>query len=115
MAGYAYEPDFLLSWPNSTSGVMGGEQAAKTMVEVFTQGAKRRGVDAPAEMIEAEAKRIADHFAAQESAFYTSGRCLDHGVIDPRDTRKALAFALETVIEARARPLTPNSFGVARM
>jgi len=115
MAGYAYEPDFLFAWPNSTTGVMGGEQAAKTMVEVFTQGARRRGVDVPREAMEAEANRIAGLFAAQESAFYTSGRCLDHGVIDPRDTRRVLAFALETIHEGRARAVSPNSFGVARM
>ncbi|MEM7268465.1 MAG: carboxyl transferase domain-containing protein [Pseudomonadota bacterium] len=115
MAGYAYEPDFLFAWPNSTSGVMGGEQASKTMVEVFTQGAKRRGVEVPAEMIEAEAKKIRDVFEAQESAFYTSGLCLDHGVIDPRDTRKVIAMALETVLEGKARTVQPNAFGVARM
>lgn len=115
MAGYAYEPDFLFAWPNATTGVMGGEQAAKTMVEVFTQGARRKGVEAPKEAMDAEAKRIAGIFSAQESAFFTSGRCLDHGVIDPRDTRKALAFALETIREGRARRVSPNSFGVARM
>ena len=114
MGGHGYEPDFLFAWPNSKSGVMGGEQASKTMVEVFTQGAKRRGMDVPKEMIEAEAKKIADHFSAQESALYTSGRCLDMGVIDPRDTRKVLAMAIETMLEARSRDLTPNSFGVAR-
>ena len=42
-----------------------------------------------------------DIFSRQESAFYTSGRNLDHGVIDPRDSRKVLGFALETVLEAR--------------
>ena len=114
MAGIGYDPDFLFTWPNARTGVMGGEQASKTMVEVFTQGAKKRGMEVPKEMIEAEAKKIADHFAAQESAFYTSGRCLDMGVIDPRDTRKVLAMTIETVLEARRRDLNPNSFGVAR-
>jgi geranyl-CoA carboxylase beta subunit len=40
---------------------------------------------------------------------------LDHGIIDPRDTRKVLAFCLETVLEARLRETRPNAFGVARM
>ena len=43
MCGVAYEPDFLFSWPNSRSGVMGGAQAAKTMSTVARAGAKRRG------------------------------------------------------------------------
>ena len=54
-------------------------------------------------------------FDNQAGAFYTSGRCLDHGVIDPRDSRKVLAFCLETVWEARNRTVHPNNFGVARM
>ena len=43
MAGYAYEPDFLFSWPNALTGVMGGEQAAGTMDLVMRMSAKRRG------------------------------------------------------------------------
>ena len=55
------------------------------------------------------------HFDRQSDAFYTSGRVLDQGVIDPRDTRRVLGFVLETIREARYRQLQPNSFGVARM
>ena len=65
--------------------------------------------------LKAREETIVAHFGKQEGAFYTSGRNLDHGVIDPRDTRKVLGFALETCLEARKRTLTPNSFGVARM
>ena len=54
-------------------------------------------------------------FAAQEDAFFTSGRMLDHGVIDPRDTRKVLGFLLETLWEREHRTTNPNAFGVARM
>ena len=43
MCGLAYEPDFLFAWPNAMTGVMGGEQAAKTMTQVMTQAALRRG------------------------------------------------------------------------
>jgi geranyl-CoA carboxylase beta subunit len=55
------------------------------------------------------------HYDRQSDAFYTSGRCLDHGIIDPRDSRRVLGFALETLWEARHRRLQPNAFGVARM
>ncbi|MEM9010765.1 MAG: carboxyl transferase domain-containing protein [Pseudomonadota bacterium] len=115
MCGYAYEPDFLFAWPNSTSGVMGGAQAAKTMSVVATAGAARRGMEVDAAALKAQEAGIIAHFAKQESAFYTSGRVLDHGVIDPRDTRRVLGFALATCREARARRLQPNAFGVARM
>jgi len=115
MCGYAYEPDFLFSWPNASTGVMGGAQAAKTMSQVAEVAAQRRGVAVDTEAIQRQEDQIMEIFSRQESAFYTSGRNLDHGVIDPRDTRKVLGFALETSLEARSRELQPNSFGVARM
>lgn len=115
MCGYAYEPDFLFSWPNASTGVMGGAQAARTMSQVAEVAAERRGLEPDREAIAAQEAEIMDIFSAQESAFYTSGRNLDHGVIDPRDTRKVLGFALETCLESINRELKPNSFGVARM
>ncbi|NOX49145.1 MAG: acyl-CoA carboxylase subunit beta [Gammaproteobacteria bacterium] len=118
MCGYGYEPDFLFAWPNATTGVMGGEQAAITMDVVAHASAKRRGVEITAQMIdkmEVQKQAIIDHFEPQSDAFYTSGRMLDQGIIDPRDTRKILGFALETCWEARKRKLHPNSFGVARI
>jgi geranyl-CoA carboxylase beta subunit len=115
MCGYAYEPDFLFSWPNASTGVMGGQQAARTMSQVAEVAAQRRGQPVDREAIAAQEATIQAIFSRQESAFYTSGRNLDHGVIDPRDTRKVLGFTLETCLEARNRALKPNSFGVARV
>ena len=115
MSGLAYEPDFIFSWPNASTGVMGGEQAALTMSHVARAIAARKGIEVPEETIKAQEKTIQEHFRRQESAFFTSGRNLDQGVIDPRDTRKVLGFALETILEGRARTLKPNAFGVARM
>ncbi|MEM6460630.1 MAG: carboxyl transferase domain-containing protein [Pseudomonadota bacterium] len=115
MAGLAFEPDFLFAWPNATTGVMGGEQAAGTMTMVARVSAKRKGQDLDEEKLAGQHRMIAEHFDSQSDAFYTSGRCLDHGVIDPRDTRKILGFCLETCLEASRRRLQPNAFGVARM
>jgi len=114
MCGYAFEPDFLLTWPNAMTGVMGGEQAALTMEQVMTNAAKRKGQPLdPVKMAE-QRVGITKHFDNQSDAFFTSGRLLDHGMIDPRDTRKVIGFCLATCREARARALRPNSFGVAR-
>lgn len=115
MCGWSYQPDFLFAWPNARTGVMAGQSAADTMSEVARVGAARKGQEVPEEMLEQQAAAIRTHFDAQEDAFYTSGRVLDHGIIDPRDTRKVLAFCLETVLEARLRETRPNAFGVARM
>ena len=115
MCGYAYEPDFLFSWPNAKTGVMGGEQAASTMLQVAKAAAARRGIPLEESMLEGQKQELIRLFDSQSDAFYTSGRCLDQGVIDPRDSRRVLGFALETCWEARHRTLQPNSFGVARI
>ena len=115
MCGWSYQPDFLFAWPNARTGVMAGQSAADTMSEVARVGAARKGQTIPESVLAEQADAIKAHFDAQEDAFYTSGRVLDHGIIDPRDTRKVLAFCLETVIEGRQRDLRANAFGIARM
>ncbi len=115
MAGLGYDPDFLFAWPNATTGVMGGEQAARTMDQVARGAAERRGEAVDEAKLAAQHARLVEHFDRQSDAFYTSGRLLDQGVIDPRDSRKVLGFALETCWEARRRTTRPNAFGVARM
>ncbi len=115
MCGFAYEPDFLFSWPNAKTGVMGGEQAALTMSMVIKNAAKRRGQELDEEVLSAQSAKIKTHFDQQSHAFYTSGHLLDHGIIDPRDTRKVAGFCLSICQDAKARDLNPNSFGVARM
>ena len=115
MSGYGYDPEFLFSWPNIQIGVMGGEQAAKTMTIVMEAAAKRRKQKIDKKMMEKQAKSIIEHFNKQSDAFYTSGLSLDDGIIDPRDTRKVLAFCLDTCFESENRSVRPNSFGIARL
>ncbi len=115
MCGFAYEPDFLFAWPNASSHVMGGEQAAKTMTQVAEVAAERKGLEPDRKALAEQERRIMEHFASQESAFYSAGRLLSHSVIDPRDSRKALGFALATCLEGHSRALQANSFGVGRM
>jgi geranyl-CoA carboxylase beta subunit len=114
MCGYAYDPDFLFAWPNAATGVMGGEQAAGTMEMVARAGMKRKGIEPDEDKLKMQTAMITQHFTSQEGAFYTSGRCIDHGVIDPRDTRRVLGFCLETCLEGRARKVKPTSYGVHR-
>jgi len=115
MCGRGYNPDFCFSWPNAMMGVMGGEQAAQVMSIIAEDSAKKRGIEVNQEQADMQKKMLTHHFDSQSSAFYTSGHCLDDGVIDPRDTRKVLGFALATVWEARHRSVKTNSFGIARM
>ncbi|MCX7175886.1 MAG: acyl-CoA carboxylase subunit beta [Proteobacteria bacterium] len=116
MCGRAFEPRFAFSWPNARTAVMGGEQAAMTMRLVMEAKARRKGADngmAAEELAALEAKIIAT-FDRQSSALYTSGLLLDDGIIDPRDTRKVLAYVLSICRVAEARKLRPIQFAVGR-
>ncbi len=115
MCGRAFDPAFIFAWPNNRIAVMGGEQAAKTMRIVGEEGARARGEEPNAAYFDAMAKTITDKYDEESRALFATARLWDDGLIDPRDSRKALAFCLDTVAEAQARRLRPNVFGVARM
>jgi len=115
MCGRGYDPDFLFTLPNARTGVMGGEQAAKTMSMVARGKAAAAGQEPDEEALAKQEAWLTDLFDKQSGAFYTSGHMLDDGMIDPRDSRKTLGFLLETVWETRHRSVRPNSFGIARM
>jgi len=115
MCGRAYEPDFLYTFPNACTGVMGGEQAAKTMSMVARGKAAATGQAVDEEKLKAQEAYLARQFDGQSDAYYTSGHMLDDGMIDPRDSRNTLGFLLQTVWETRHRTVRPSSFGIARM
>jgi len=114
MSGRGFMPDFCFSWPNARTAVMGAEQAATTMAIVMEGSMRRKGMEVDHAAIAAMRAKVVDTFERQTDAFYTSGRLLDDGVIDPRDTRKVLACVLAVCEEARRRELRPVQFGVAR-
>jgi geranyl-CoA carboxylase beta subunit len=115
MCGRSFGPRFVFSWPNARTAVMGAEQAATTMAIVMEEAAKRKGGPVPEAMVAQTRARVVETFERQQSAFYTSGLLLDDGVIDPRDTRRVLAFVLSVCAEAERRVVRPLDFGVARM
>ncbi|MFT5222156.1 MAG: geranyl-CoA carboxylase beta subunit [Glaciecola sp.] len=114
MAGQGYDPRFLFTWPTARSGVMGAEQAATTMRIVAQERAEKKGEVLDAAFVDGFVQHLTDLYAAQESAWVTSGRMLDDGIIDPRDTRRVLGLLLATTAEAEAAQLRPLSFGVGR-
>ncbi|NND38562.1 MAG: acyl-CoA carboxylase subunit beta, partial [Pseudomonadales bacterium] len=115
MCGFGFNPDFCFAWPNAVTNVMGGDSAAKTMTQVAEAKAERSGKPVDQQALKEQEEKIIAHFAQQENIFYAAGRLLTHAVIDPRDSRNVLGFALDTCIEARKRTVRPNSFGVARL
>ncbi|MES2259674.1 MAG: carboxyl transferase domain-containing protein [Pseudomonadota bacterium] len=114
MSGRGFFPDFCFSWPNAKTAVMGAEQAAGTMAIVMEGSMRRKGVEVDRQAIDAMRAEVISTFERQTGAFFISGRLLDDGVIDPRDTRRVIASALATCDESRRRRLNPMQFGVAR-
>jgi geranyl-CoA carboxylase beta subunit len=114
MCGRGFAPRFLFAWPNSRTSVMGAEQAATTMAIVMEDSARARGLEPDRAQIEGLRALINATFEKQTSAFYTSGRMLDDGVIDPRDTRRVLGYVLSLFRRAERVALRPLDFGVAR-
>ncbi|WP_413875902.1 carboxyl transferase domain-containing protein [Albidovulum sp.] len=112
MAGRAYSPRFLWTWPNSRISVMGGEQAAGVLATVKRDGIERAGGTWSAEE-EAEFKRpTIEMFEEQSHPLYASARLWDDGIIDPRRSREVLALSLSAALNA---PVEDTRFGVFRM
>ncbi|MBO9446461.1 carboxyl transferase domain-containing protein [Ruegeria sp. R14_0] len=112
MAGRAYQPRFLWTWPNSRISVMGGEQAAGVLATVKRDGIERQGGTWSAEE-EAEFKRpTLEMFEEQSHPLYASARLWDDGIIDPRKSRDVLALSLSAALNA---PIEETRFGVFRM
>jgi len=98
MCGRAFDPRFLFMWPNAKISVMGGEQAANVLATIQEDNFKRKGDKFT------EAKRneirspILAKYLEESSAYYSSARLWDDGIIDPVDTRKTLILALEATL-----------------
>ncbi|WP_171230883.1 carboxyl transferase domain-containing protein [Ruegeria sp. HKCCA6707] len=112
MAGRAYQPRFLWTWPNSRISVMGGEQAAGVLATVKRDGIERQGGTWSAEEEAAFKQPTLEMFEEQSHPLYASARLWDDGIIDPRKSRDVLALSLSAALNA---PIEETRFGVFRM
>jgi 3-methylcrotonyl-CoA carboxylase beta subunit len=112
MAGRAYQPRFLWTWPNSRISVMGGEQAAGVLATVKRDAIERAG-KAWSPEDEAEFRRpTIEMFDRQSHPLYASARLWDDGIVDPRKSREVLGLSLRASLNA---PVEETRFGVFRM
>jgi 3-methylcrotonyl-CoA carboxylase beta subunit/propionyl-CoA carboxylase len=112
MCGRAYDPRFLWMWPNARISVMGGEQAAGVLTTVKRDQLAREGRTLSPEEEAAIRQPILDKYEHEGSPYYSTARLWDDGILDPVDTRNALALALSAAYNA---PIPPARFGVFRM
>ena len=112
MAGRAYQPRFLWTWPNSRISVMGGDQAASVLAKVKKDSFERSGKQWSLKSEEDFKKPILDMFAEQSQPLYASARLWDDGIIDPRKTREVLYLSLSIALNAQ---IEETKFGILRM
>jgi 3-methylcrotonyl-CoA carboxylase beta subunit len=112
MAGRAYSPRFLWTWPNSRISVMGGEQAAGVLATVKREGIERAGGAWSSEEEAAFKRPTIEMFERQSHPLYASARLWDDGIVDPRKTRGVLALSLKAALNAA---IPETRFGVFRM
>ncbi|EKE45141.1 methylcrotonyl-CoA carboxylase, beta subunit [Oceaniovalibus guishaninsula JLT2003] len=112
MAGRAYQPRFMWSWPGSRISVMGGPQAAGVLATVRRDAMEARG-EPWSEADEAAFRApIVAQFEEQSDPLYASARLWDDGIVDPRKARDVLALSLRAALNA---PIEETRFGVFRM
>ena len=112
MCGRAYEPRLLWMWPNARISVMGGEQAAGVLTTVKRDQLAREGQTLTRRGGDEIRQPILEKYDTEGSPYYSTARLWDDGILDPAQTRSALALGLSAAFNA---PIPPAKFGIFRM
>lgn len=91
MCGKAYDPRFIYAWPSAKIAVMGGEQAAKTMLQIQVAGLKAKGEQVTPEAEQELLNKLKSQYERQTTAYYAAARFWVDEIIDPADTRKVIS------------------------
>jgi 3-methylcrotonyl-CoA carboxylase beta subunit len=112
MCGRAFQPRQLWMWPNAKISVMGGEQAANVLCTVKMEQLKIQNQEMDVSEQNKFKQPILDKYAQESSAYYSTARLWDDGIIDPKDTRQVLALGLKASLN---KSWPKASQGVYRM
>jgi len=95
MCGKAYDPRLICAWPSAQIAVMGGSQAAKTLLQIQVSSLKSQGKKITPEDEAELLKTITDRYVSQTSPYYAASRMWVDAIIDPVDTRKWISMGIE--------------------
>jgi acetyl-CoA carboxylase carboxyltransferase component len=112
MCGRGYDPRLLWMWPTGKISVMGGEQAADVLATVKINSLLRSGKNLSEEEIRAIREPIVKRYEEEASPYYSTARIWDDGLLDPLDTRNALALGISMALN---QPIPDQKYGVFRM
>jgi 3-methylcrotonyl-CoA carboxylase beta subunit len=94
MAGKAFNPQFIFAWPSARFSVMGGQQAAKTILDIQLAQLKRKGITPDDEELKALYDRVKANYDAALDIRYGAARLWLDEIILPQETRERLIRAL---------------------
>ena len=95
MCGKAYDPRLIYAWPSAKIAVMGGAQAAKTLLQIQAASLKTKGETITVEKEAAMLKEITDRYDSQTTPYYAASRLWVDGIIDPLQTRTVISMGIE--------------------
>lgn len=105
MCGKAYDPRFIYAWPNAKIAVMGGEQAAKTLLQIQVAGRKAKGEEVSPEEENKLLSEITERYNTQTTPYYAAARLWIDDIIDPMETRSVIS---EGILAANHAPITEH-------
>ncbi|WP_298263909.1 acyl-CoA carboxylase subunit beta [uncultured Lutibacter sp.] len=100
MCGKAYDPRLIVAWPSARLAVMGGEQAAKVLLQIETASLKKQGEKITKEKEEEILKSIKKRYDAQTSPYYAAAHLWTDAIINPLETRKWISMGIEAANHA---------------
>ncbi|MCU0469116.1 MAG: acyl-CoA carboxylase subunit beta [Arcicella sp.] len=100
MCGKAYNPHFIYTWHSGKIAVMGGEQAAKTLLQTQVGSMKAKGKELTKEEEDDILQQITERYNAQTTPYYAAARLWVDEIIDPADTRKVISKGIEAANHA---------------
>lgn len=113
MNGRSYDPRFLFTYPHAKLGVMGSEQLAGVMDIIQRASAKSQGREYDEQQAAMIQQMLVTEAESKASAWHSSSELWDDGVIDPRQSRNYLGFALAILYQQKFD--SDRSYGVYRM
>ncbi|WP_132128674.1 acyl-CoA carboxylase subunit beta [Anseongella ginsenosidimutans] len=108
MCGKAYDPRLIFAWPTARMGVMGGSQAAKTLLQIEESALKKQGTSITPEREQELLRKITSGYDAQLTPWYAAARLWVDGIIDPLETRRIISEGISAAnhapVEKRFNP-----------
>lgn len=110
MCGKAYDPRLIVGWPTAQIAVMGGSQAAKTLLQIQVSTLKAKGQELSKEDEDAMFEKIRSRYQTQMSPYYAAARLWVDAIINPLDTRKWISMGIEAANQSPIKK--PYNVGV---